>query len=173
MAANQGKEEPPLTRKAAKAAKAAIGRRRRRRRESALVWWGVFAALVVAAWWLRSWRLALLTLLLWCLYELVLVPTICRVTTRQGFSCREPARGRLFACKPGHQQVKNDALWRLAGLRNPFRKAPETDPHRETGTLLVSPVVRGRLAQADRALILLAAAGTLITIVGMIYGFDV
>jgi hypothetical protein len=166
MVARQGKEEPPLTKKAA------TGRRRRRRRESALVWWGVFAILALAAWWLASWRLALLALLLWCLYELVFVPTICRVRSREGFSCRDPARGRLFACNPGHQQVKNDALWRLVGLKNPFRKPPKADPNRQTGTLVVSPAVRGRLAQPDRVLILLAAAGTLVTIAGMVYGFD-
>ncbi|GLW65332.1 hypothetical protein Arub01_35760 [Actinomadura rubrobrunea] len=152
--------------------KGAAGRRRRRRRESALVWWGVFAALAAAAAWWRSWRLALLALLLWCLYELVLVPTVCRVATRKGLSCREPARGRLFACTPRHQEVKNDALWRLVGLRNPARRPSAPDPNRETGVLVVSPAVRGRLGQADRALILLAAAGTLVTIAGMVYGFD-
>ncbi|MEU6036260.1 hypothetical protein ABZ801_12700 [Actinomadura sp. NPDC047616] len=166
MVAHQGNQEPPLVRKSA------TGRRRRRRRESALVWWGAFAVLLVAAGWWRSWRLALLALLLWCLYELVLVPTICRVATRQGYSCREPARGRLFACSSGHQQVKTDALWRLVGLRNPLRRPPKADPNRETGTLIVSPAVRGRLAQADRALILLAALGTLVTIAGVVYGFD-
>lgn len=177
MVADLGNEEPPAVRKGA------MGRRRRRRRESALVWWGGFAAIAVAAWLLQSWRLALLGLLLWCLYEFVMVPTICRVMTRQGFSCREPARGRLFACKPGHQQVKNDALWRLVGMRNPFRKRRGTgkgsgpgpgsgEKNRDTGVVVFSPVVRGRLAQTDRTLILLASAGTVVTLVGMVYGFE-
>ncbi|ACY96251.1 hypothetical protein Tcur_0656 [Thermomonospora curvata DSM 43183] len=147
------------------------GRRRRPGRESALVWWAAFALLLGAAWWLRSWRLALLTLLLWCGYEFLLVPTICRVSTRQGFSCREPVRGRLFACTPAHQEVKTDALWRLVGLSNPFRKKRAPDPNRTTGKVVFSPKVRGRLAQADRAVILLACAGTLVTVVGMVYGF--
>ena len=147
------------------------GRRRRRRRESALVWWALFAAWAALALWLWSWRLALLGLLGWCLYQLMLVPTMCRVMTRQGFSCRERARGRLFACRPEHQQVKNDALWRLVGIRNPFRRPSEPDPDRETGQVVVSPAVRGRLAQVDRVMLLLAAAGTLVTIVGMVYGF--
>lgn len=171
MVANPGNsstsEDPPLTRKGT------MGRRRRRWRESAIAWWAGFAALAAVAWLLRSWRIALLTLLLWCLYEFMLVPTICRVMTRQGFSCREPVRGRLFSCTPAHQQVKNDALWRLAGLRNPLRKKPASDPNRETGVVVYSPSVRGRLAQADRTVIVLAAVGTLVTIAGMLYGFGV
>ncbi|MEU5876621.1 hypothetical protein [Spirillospora sp. NPDC047279] len=165
MVANLGNDDPPTAKKGAR------GLRRRRRRESALVWWGGFAVLLGAAWWFGSWRLALIALLVWCLYQFLLVPTICRVMTRQGFSCREPARGRLFACGAAHQAVKNDAVWRLAGLRNPFRKPPDTSGERETGVLVVSAEARGRLAQADRALILLAALGTVVTIAGMIYGF--
>ncbi|MFI0450813.1 hypothetical protein [Actinomadura sp. 6N118] len=165
MVANRGNEEPPTAKKGAR------GLRRRRRRESALVWWGGFAVLLLAAWWFRSWRLALIGLLLWCLYQFLLVPTICRVMTRQGYSCREPARGRLFACGAAHQSVKNDAVWRLAGLRNPFRKRPAPNAERETGVLVVSSEVRGRLAQTDRGLIILAALGTAVTIVGMVYGF--
>ncbi|MDL4772804.1 MULTISPECIES: hypothetical protein [Thermomonosporaceae] len=186
MVANLGDREPPL------AKKSATGRRRRRRRESALVWWGVLAAVAVAAWLLHSWRLALIVLLFWCLYEFLLVPTICRVTTRQGFSCREPVRGRLFACTPRHQLMKGDGLWRLFGLQGVARKrlgrsGPEAQNpprggvreggaaggggrERETGVVVFSPEVRGRLAQADRVMILLAAAGTVVTIIGMVYG---
>ncbi|GAA2615987.1 hypothetical protein SMC26_09665 [Actinomadura fulvescens] len=158
-------ERPPPPKKGTR------GLRRRRRRESALVWWCGFGALLVAAWWAGSWRLALLALLLWCLYQFVLVPTICRVMTRQGLPCREPARGRLFACGAAHQEVKNDAVWRLVGLRDPFRRRPAVDAPRETGVLVVSPEVRGRLAQADRSLIVLAALGTVVTVAGMVYGF--
>ncbi|WP_245974203.1 hypothetical protein [Thermomonospora umbrina] len=149
-----------------------MGRRRRRGREPVLVWWIGFAVLPAAAWWAGSWRVALLTLLLWCVYEFLVVPTVCRVTTRQGFSCREPVRGRLFACTPAHQQVKTDALWRAIGLANPFRRKAAPDADRATGTVVYTPKVRGRLAQADRAMILLAAAGTLVTLVGMVYGFN-
>ncbi|MFC5745963.1 hypothetical protein [Actinomadura rugatobispora] len=165
MVATPGNEEPPLQRRGEP------GRRRRRRRESALVWWALFGAWAALSWWLWSWRMALLGLLGWCLYQLMLVPTLCRVRTRQGFSCRERARGRLFACRDEHQQVKNDALWRLVGMRNRFRRKAAPDPNRETGQVLVSPAVRGRLAQVDRLLILLAAAGTLVTVAGMVYGY--
>jgi hypothetical protein len=172
MVANLGDDDPPVARKAA------TGRRRRRRRESPLAWWALFAAVALAAWWTRSWRVALLGLLLWCLYEFVLVPTICRIMTRQGFPCREPVRGRLFGCGPAHQSMKNDALWRLVGLRNPFpgkrERAPEPEPdpeeEAETGVLVVSDSVRGRLAENDRMMITLAGVGTLVAVVGMIYG---
>lgn len=169
MVPNLGKAEPPAAKR---------GTRRRRRRESALVWWALFAAFGVAAWMLHSWRVALLGLLAWCLYQFLFVPTFCRVMARQGFSCTERARGRLFACKPSHQQVKNDALWRLAGLHNPFRPKPPKPAqgkgaqyHRDTGVVVFSPAVRGRLAFTDRVLILLAAAGTVVTIAGTVYGF--
>ncbi|MFB4317433.1 hypothetical protein [Actinomadura sp. 21ATH] len=145
-------------------------RRRRPRRESALVWWALFAAWAGAAWYYRSWPVALLGLLVWCLYEFVLVPTVCRTMTRKGSSCREPVRGRLFACEDEHQRLKVDGLWRLAGMRNPLR-GPDEPAERESGQVVVSPEARGRLSQVDRALILLAAAGTLVTIVGMVYGY--
>lgn len=137
------------------------------------MWWGVFAAVAVGSVLLWSWRLALLGLLLWCLYEFVLVPTICRVMTRQGYACHEPVRGRLFACGDRHQRVKTDALWRLAGLRNPFRprgRDADGKAHRDTGVVVFSPAVRGRLAQADRMLIFLASAGTLLALAGMVTG---
>jgi hypothetical protein len=149
-----------------------MGRRRRRRRESVYAWWAGFAALGVASILLKSWRLALLTLLLWCLYEFCLNPTTCRVMTRQGYSCPEPVRGRLFACTAEHQHLKNDALWRLAGLSNPFRKPPPPpDPNRVTGVLVVSPKIRGRLAQADRIVLTVAALATVVTFVGVVLGF--
>ncbi|MFC9973710.1 hypothetical protein ACFVH6_22720 [Spirillospora sp. NPDC127200] len=166
MVANLGNEEPPLAGK-----KGTMGRRRRRRRESALLWWALFAGIAAAAWWFGSWRLALVGLALWCLYEFVLVPTVCRVMTRQGYSCREPARGRLFACAEPHQRIKSDAVWRLVGLRAPFRRATGPDPNRETGVVLVSPKVRGRLSQTDRLMIFAAALGTAVTLAGMVYGF--
>lgn len=148
-----------------------MGRRRRRRRETARVWWAGFAVLGVASVLLTSWRLALLTLLLWCLYEFCLVPTTCRVMTRQGYSCVEPVRGRLFACRPEHQQIKNDALWRLFGLRNPFRRpAPPPDPNRVTGVVVVSPKVRGTLAQQDRIVLTLACVATVAIFIGMVVG---
>ncbi|MFB4301471.1 hypothetical protein [Actinomadura sp. NTSP31] len=163
MVANLGKEQPPAARRGT--------RRRRPRRESALVWWVLFAAVAVAAWYLHSWRVALLGLLGWCLYEFLLVPTLCRVLTRQGAPCVERARGRLFACTRSHQHVKNDALWKLIGMRNPSRRRPGADEEGGTGVVVHSASVRGRLAPADRTLILLAGAGTIVTIAGTVYGF--
>lgn len=161
MVANLGKKEPPAARK---------GARRLPRRESALLWWVLFAAFAGFAVWLGSWRIALLGLLTWCLYEFLLVPTLCRVLKRQGHPCTERVRGRLFACCPDHQRLKNDALWRLAGLRNPFQKDDEQGD-RESGVVVHSADVRGRLTPLDRAIVLLAALGTIATLIGTIYGF--
>ncbi|MCW2944133.1 MAG: hypothetical protein JWR24_850 [Actinoallomurus sp.] len=147
-----------------------MGRRRRRGREPGYVWWIAFGALVVAAVLLGAWRLALIALLAWCLYEFSLIPTVCRVMTRQGFACHEHVRGRLYACSSTHQQVKNDALWRSAGLRNPFRRASAPDPNRDTGVVVYSPAVRARLAQSDRVIVTLAGAGSLVAIAGAILG---
>jgi hypothetical protein len=143
--------------------------RRRRRREPVQAWWAVFVLFGVAAVLMRSWRVALLGVLLWCLYEFCLIPTTCRVLTRQGFSCPEPVRGRLFACARRHQQLKNDALWRLAGLRNPFRRLPaQPDPHRTTGVLVVSPRIRARLESGDRVVLAVAGLLTLAMLVGIV-----
>jgi ferric-dicitrate binding protein FerR (iron transport regulator) len=162
MVPNLGKEEPPAARR---------GTRRRPGRESALVWWALFAAVAGAAWWLQSWRVALLGLLGWCLYQFMLVPTMCRVLSPQGAACTERTRGRLFACgRPDHQRLRNDALWRLAGLRNPFQREAARE-ETESGVVVVSRDVRGRLVPQDRSLILLAAVGTIAALVGMIYGF--
>ena len=159
MVANLGKE--PAARR---------GARRLPRRESALLWWALFAAFAGTAWWFQSWRIALLGLLAWCLYEFLLVPTLCRVLKRQGHPCTQRVRGRLFACASPHQRLKNDALWRLAGLRNPFQK-PDEELDPENGVVVHSPNVRGRLTPLDRVLVLLAALGTIAAVVGMIYGF--
>lgn len=152
-----------------------------RRREHPAVWWAGFAVVAAGGWLLgsrltgswrtESWRAALLLLLLWCLYQFCLVPTVCRVRTRQGFSCDEPVRGRLYACTADHQGVKNDALWRLVGLRNPVRRAQPSDPNRTTGLLVVSPPVRARLGQTDRIMLGLAAAGTLVAVAGAVRGY--
>ncbi|GAA4234793.1 hypothetical protein GCM10022254_40510 [Actinomadura meridiana] len=157
MVANLGQEEPPASRK---------GSRRLPRREPPAAWWALFAAVGLVALWAGSWRVALLGLLMWCLYEFILVPGQCRVVSHQGHPCAERVRGRLFACGPDHQQLKNDSLWRLVGLRNPFQK---DDP--DSGAVVHSPYARGRLPQTDRALIALAALGTVATLIGMVYGF--
>jgi hypothetical protein len=147
-----------------------MGRRRRRWREPVYVWWIAIAALLVAAVLLSAWRLAVLALLAWCLYEFALNPTRCRVMTRQGFACQEAVRGRLFACTPAHQRVKNDALWRAAGLANPFSRPAPHDPNRDTGVVVYSPAVRARLAQNDRIILTAAGIGSLVAIVVALAG---
>lgn len=148
-----------------------MGRRRRRAREPVYVWWVVFGGLLLAAVLYNSWRLALIALLIWCLYQFALIPTVCRVMTRQGFSCTEKVRGRLYACTPAHQQVKTDALWRAVGISNPFRKQTAIqDPNRQTGVVVYSPAVRARLQENDRTMLLLAGIGTVITVVGTVAG---
>ncbi len=147
-----------------------MGRRRRRWREPGYVWWMGFAALGVAALLTMSWRLALLDLLIWCLYQVSLNPAVCRVVTRQGLACHEPVRGRIFACSPPHQQVKNEALWRAVGLPNPFRKNQMQDPNRDTGVVVYSPTVRARLQQNERVILTIVGVGTLLAIIGAVYG---
>lgn len=147
-----------------------MGRRRRRWREPVYIWWGAIAALVVAAVFFGAWRLALLGVLAWCLYEFSLNPTVCRVMTRQGFACHEPVRGRLFACSAAHQRVKNDAVWRSIGLPNPFSRATAHDPNRDTGVVVYSPAVRARLAQNDRVVLTVAGVASLLAIIIAVAG---
>ncbi|GLY83664.1 hypothetical protein [Actinoallomurus iriomotensis] len=147
-----------------------MGRRRRRWREPVYVWWVAIAALMLASVLLSAWRLALLALLMWCVYEFALNPTVCRVMTRQGFACHEPVRGRLFACSSAHQRVKNDAIWRAAGLPNPFARATPHDPNRDTGVVVYSPAVRARLAQNDRIILTIAGVVGLVVILTAVVG---
>ena len=148
-----------------------IGRRRKRGRESPVAWWVVFGALVVLSVALWSWRLLLITLALWCLYELMLIPRECRIRPNGGQPCAEPVRGRAFGCRRPHQEIKNDAFWRFMGVRaNPLRKPPPADPNRRTGEVVWSPAHRGALDRADRSILLLAVLGTVVVIIGMAYG---
>jgi hypothetical protein len=159
---------PPSSRKGP------MGRRRRPVREPVFVWWIVFGALALLALEQWSWRVLLLLLALWCCYEVALIPVNCRVQPNGGETCANPVRGRVFGCSRAHQEIKNDALWRLGGLSgNPFRKQPAADPNRETGELVWSPNSRGSMDIADRAVLLLAAAGTIIAIAGMAFGLTV
>jgi hypothetical protein len=153
------------------AGKDQMGRRRRRWREPAFAWWIAFGCAGAVALLLNSWRLAVLLLLFWCLYEFCFVPTVCRIITRQGHSCVEPVRGRLFACTVEHQSVKADALWRTVGFRNPRRRPVEPDPNRTTGVVVVSPAVRGRLSEIDRVVLILAATVTLTAVAGTVLGY--
>jgi hypothetical protein len=148
-----------------------MGRRRRRRREPVFAWWIAFACVGAVAWLLNSWRIAVLLLLFWSLYEFSFVPTVCRIITRQGYSCVEPVRGRLFACAREHQDLKTDALWRTVGLRNPRRRPVEQDPNRTTGVLVVSPDIRGRISETDRVVLILAMTVTLTAVAGTLLDY--
>jgi hypothetical protein len=147
-----------------------MGRRRRRWREPGYAWWAGFGILLVVAALAASWRLALIAVAAWCLYQFSLNPTVCRIRTREGDACRRPVRGRLFACSAEHQGLKNDALWGATGLRNPFRRPAEADPNRDTGVVVYSPSVRARLAQDDLIILGVAALGTVAAVVGMVVG---
>jgi hypothetical protein len=146
------------------------GRRRRRWREPGYAWWIAFGVLLIVAALATSWRLALIALAGWCLYEFSLNPTACRIRTREGHICRQPIRGRLFACSAAHQELKNDALWRATGLRNPFRRRAAHDPNGETGVVVYSPPVRARVARDDLTILGLAALGSVASIVGTVIG---
>ncbi len=135
-----------------------------------IAWWLLFAGLTVVGLLTWTWRLLLLTLLLWSFYEFCLVRTRCRVKTRQGFECVEPVRGRVFAHDRRHQDVKNDGLWNLIGRPNPRYTPRISEPNRDTGVVLVAPRVRHRLDKTDRYILYLAALGTVVSLAGMLWG---
>ncbi|GAB3277355.1 hypothetical protein GCM10027589_03140 [Actinocorallia lasiicapitis] len=135
-----------------------------------LAWWTLFAVLAAAAVWTLSWRLLLLTVLLWSFYEVCLVRARCRVKTREGFECKEFVRGRVFAHDKKHQEVKNDGLWLMVGRPNPYYDENKQKGPRDTGVVLVAPRIRGRLARQDRVLIYLAFAGLVASLTGMFWG---
>lgn len=135
-----------------------------------IAWWLLFAVLVTVGLVTWTWRLLLLTLLLWSFYELCLVRTRCRVKTRQGFECVEPVRGRVFAHDKRHQNVKNDGLWQLIGRTNPHYTPRISEPNRDTGVVLVAPRIRHRLDKTDRYILYLAALGTVVSLIGMLWG---
>lgn len=147
-----------------------MGRRRRRSREPGYAWWIAFGVVLVVAALSTSWRVGLIGLAAWCLYQFSLNPTICRIRTREGHACREPVRGRLFACSPDHQGLKNEALWSATGLRKPFGGTAGHEPSSDTGVVVYSPSVRASLPQDELIILGFAALGTAASIVGMIVG---
>jgi hypothetical protein len=186
MVANREQEVPSSTRKGT------MGTRGLPTREPAWVWWILFAVLIVVLWWLAwSWRGLLLVLALWCLYELLLIPTKCNISPRDGYVCPEPVRGRLFACTPSHQRLKTDHLFRLFRLANPLHTPAAPDPNRATGEVVWGPHMREQkqtttqgpqpttaapkkrrriLSQADERMILLTAVATVVVVAGMAFG---
>lgn len=162
MVSNPRKTSSPSARKAT--------RPRVSRDVEQIAWWLMFAVLTAIGVFTWNWRLLLFTLLLWSFYEFCLVRTRCRVKTRQGFECVEPVRGRLFAHDERHQGPKNDGLWMLIGRKNPYYKPSISEPNRDTGVVLVSSRVRGRLDPQDRLIIYLATLGTVVALAGMFWG---
>jgi hypothetical protein len=159
-------------------------------REPAWVWWILFAVLTVISWSAWSWRGPLFVLALWCLYELVLLPTRCDISPRDGFVCTDPVRGRLFACTPSHQRLKTDQVFRLFRLANPTHRPAAPDPNRATGEIVWAPHMRGQqagpeaapvaprrtrriLSQADERMVLLTAVVTVVVVAGMAFGLVV
>ena len=55
-------------------------------------------------------------------------------------------------------------------MRNPFRRKPAFDPNRDTGVVVYAPPVRSRLQQNDRTILILAALGTVVSVVGAVVG---
>jgi hypothetical protein len=160
----------PSQRKARAQPQSEVRRGLHGRERELIAWWLIFTTLVAIGVLFWQPRLLLVTLLLWCLYEFCLVPTKCRVKTRQGVSCMESVRGRAFAHSKPHQSVKNDGLWKLIGRSNPSHVPAGGGAPRDTGVVLVSPKFRGRLAEEDRIILYLAGAGTLVALIGMFWG---
>jgi hypothetical protein len=116
------------------------------------------------------WALAVLT---WSMYELCFCPTTCAVAIREATPCRNPTRGRLFACTevPAHQHLKTDALWHLPGHHNPLTRLRPTPSdgapaaaHRKA-PLTPSPSEHGYVEPTQRLMAYLAVIGLIATTV--------
>jgi hypothetical protein len=141
---------------------------RRTRGPARPAWWTGIAALAALALYAGTWRMWALTVLVWCMYELCFCPTRCGVSAREDAPCRNPVRGRLFACGDvaGHQQLKTDALW----LRNPLTRLRLTHgdgvaaAHRKT-PLTPSPAEQGDVEPNQRIMAYVAVVGVLAVMV--------
>lgn len=140
------------------------------------LWWCGIATVGAAALYVGTWRMWALTVLTWSMYELCFCPTTCGVTAREGRPCRNPARGRLYACTkvPGHQQIKTDALWRLTG--SPLARLRVTSgqdvpaAHRKVP---LTPAEQGSVEPGQRFMAYLAVVTVLATIVQTAVGLAV
>jgi hypothetical protein len=142
-----------------------------------LAWWTGFTALGAAAAYAGTWRLWALTVLAWSTYELCFCPTTCGVTTQESGPCRNPARGRMFACLgvPGHQRLKTEALWRLTGrlstLPRPRARARRA-AHRKA-PLTPAPAEVVYIQPNQRVLAYLAVTGVVVTTIEAAVGLAV
>jgi hypothetical protein len=95
-------------------------------------WWVAIVLLSLVPWQAGEMQLWLLPILVWGYYELCACPTVCSVRTMRGGLCRNPAFGRLYACReqPAHARLKNDAFLRLLLMRrsHPLLASPARGP---------------------------------------------
>jgi hypothetical protein len=134
-----------------------------------LAWWTGVALLGIVALYAGTWRLWALTVLLWSLYELCFCPTSCGVTTGGEASCRNAARGRLFACTdvPCHQRSKTDALWRPTVRHEPasrLRLPPGEGVQAAHRRARLAPS-RASIAPRQRFMAYVAVIGLVVTVV--------
>ena len=140
-----------------------------------LAWWTGITALGATAAYAGTWRLWALTVLAWSTYQLCFCPTTCGVATHEGGPCRNPARGRMYACQtaPGHQRLKTDALWGLTGhLHRLPRPRSRRAAHRKS-SLTPSMVEHGYIHPNQRVLTYLAVTGAVVTTIEAAVGLAV
>lgn len=145
----------------------------RGRVERIFAWWFGIAAMGIATWYLRSWGIGLLTVALWCIYELFFVPTTCSAQTKKGTGCDIQQNGRIRAHSTAHQRIKNDAIWDLlTGRSNPFARFRFTWARTgsQQGIVFQSASTPGRQVQGgsfrELIMLILAIIGTLATVFG-------
>ncbi|MFC6884973.1 MULTISPECIES: hypothetical protein [Actinomadura] len=139
-----------------------------KRRNTVLIWWGAVILLAVFAWQSGSPELWILPILTLAYYELCAVPTLCGVETSKGWPCKNPANGRLIACKreSSHAVYKNDALLRMLGFRRPPRQfsAPAPRPGQQPAPPASAPETEPATIDSKQTLI------TFLTIIATIAG---
>lgn len=145
----------------------------RGRVERIFAWWLGIAALGVVAWYFSSWGIGLLTVALWSIYELFLVPTTCSAQTKKGPGCDIQQNGRVRGHNTAHQRIKNDAIWDLlAGRSNPFAQLRFTWARTgsQQGIVFQPTAAPGRQVQGgsfrELAMLILAIIGTVATVLG-------
>jgi hypothetical protein len=153
---------------------------KRGRSQAHLAWWTGMAAVAATAAYAGTWRMWALAVLAWSMYELCFCPTTCGVAIRDGTACRNPARGRLFACTgvTTHQHLKTDALWHLPGQQNPLTRlrkpagAGAPAAHRKA-PLTPSPAEHGYVERNQRVMAYLAVASVVVTTIEAAVGLAV
>jgi hypothetical protein len=127
-------------------------------------WWAAIALLALVPWQVGKTQLWLLPILVWGYYELCACPTVCSVRTTRAGLCRNPASGRLYACReqPAHARLKNDAFLRLLGMRrsHPLLASPARWPRGDpAGREHASD--RGTVQSRQALMVFLTVTGTI------------